>query len=89
MLFKVLGDIGMHLQTAYHHRLEEYSPAVRQALEITNEVNQMSFPQIEAVVEVLKRIPSSQEYFTHLENGEYGYEIRILVPREVESILID
>jgi hypothetical protein len=89
MLFKLLRRIDMHLQEAYQHRSEEYSPEVQEALRIAYEVYQMSFPPIEDVVEVLKRIPQSEKYFTHLENGEYGYEIRILVPQEVESIPID
>jgi hypothetical protein len=79
----------MHLQEAYPHRSKEYNSEVQEALRIAYEVYQMSFPPIEDVVEILKRIPSSQEYFTHLENGDYGYRILILIPQEVESILID
>lgn len=89
MLFKLLGRLIMHLKEAYPHRFKEYNSEVQEALRIAYEVYQMSFPQIEAVVEVLKRIPSSQEYFTHLENGEYGYRILILIPQEIESIRID
>lgn len=80
----------MHLQQVnlVSTSFEEYSPAVQAALRIADEVDLLLFPRIEAVVEVLKRIPHSQEYFTHLESGEYGYSIKILIPVQVDELLL-
>lgn len=67
----------MELRRVYHHE-EGVSGELRVALDIAHGLKE--FPTWDEVVEVLRRIPDSPNYFTYAVSDEYGWQIHVLVP---------
>lgn len=69
----------MELRRIYSHD-NSLNEELRVAIGLASSLE--DFAPWERVVEVMKSIPNSPNYFIYPLNTEYGYEVHILVPQE-------